>query len=68
MRDKHARSIAKAVSWRIMATIITSTLVFLFTGLWALSLTIGAVEFLLKTVVFYIHERAWFMIRWGRDD
>ncbi len=68
MKDKHVRSVAKAVSWRIMATVITSTLVFLFTGLWTISLAVGLVEFVIKSLVFYIHERAWFMIRWGTHD
>jgi uncharacterized membrane protein len=66
MEDKHARSIAKAISWRIFGTIITATLVFLFTGRWTISLAIGAVEFIVKSLAFYLHERAWFVIKWGR--
>ena len=68
MTDKHTRSFAKAISWRIIGTVITSTLVFLFTGQWALSLAVGAIEFVLKSLAFYVHERIWFMIRWGRRD
>jgi len=68
MNDRHRRSIAKAVSWRIMATFITSALVFIFTGLWTISLAVGFTEFLIKSLVFYIHERIWFKIRWGRSD
>lgn len=68
MKDKHTRSAAKAVSWRIIGTIITSTLVFLFTGLWAISLVVGSLEFFIKSLAFYLHERVWFSIKWGRED
>jgi adenylylsulfate kinase len=68
MNDKHVRSVAKSISWRIIGTIITSTLVFLFTGLWAISLVVGAMEFVVKLLAFYIHERVWFKIGWGKRD
>ena len=63
--DKHKRSIAKAVSWRILATLITMILVFIFTGEMFLSLGIGFFELLSKIVLYYIHERVWFRITWG---
>jgi adenylylsulfate kinase len=66
MADNHMRSLAKAVSWRIMGTMITSLLVFLFTGKWLLSLAIGGIEFLVKIGAFYVHERLWLFIKWGR--
>jgi len=68
MKDKHLRSIAKSISWRIIGTIITSALVFLFTRQWAMSLTVGAMEFVVKSLAFYVHERVWFTIGWGRSD
>ena len=66
MNDKYLRSLAKSLSYRICGTIVTSTLVFLFTEKWFLSLTVGAAEFFLKIVFFYIHERVWCMVKWGK--
>ena len=45
-RESHARSVLKAVSWRIFGTAVTSALVYVFTRRLALSLTVGGVEFL----------------------
>jgi len=66
MADKHIRSLAKGVSWRFIATLTTMTLVFLFTRNLSLSLSIGVFDVLLKLFFYYIHERAWNGITWGR--
>ena len=52
-REKHRRSVAKAVSWRITATITTMILVYFFTGSFALSLGLGAVELVVKLALYY---------------
>ena len=55
-RESHARSILKAVSWRIFGTVVTSALVYVFTRRLALSLTVGGLEFLSKIGLFWVHE------------
>jgi adenylylsulfate kinase len=67
-RETHTRSIAKAVSWRILGTVATSLLVFLFTRKFILSLAIGATEFVTKIGLFWVHERLWDTIRLGRRE
>src|SRR6266581_1827775 len=64
--ETHVRSVAKAVSWRIMGTLATSLLVFLFTRRWALSLAVGGVEFVSKIGLFWVHERVWDRLRYGK--
>lgn len=64
--ESHARSVAKALTWRVVGTVATSALVFLFTRKVALSLTVGAVEFVSKIGLFWLHERAWDRVRIGR--
>ena len=64
--ETHARSIAKAVSWRIVATLTTTLLVFVFTGNLAVSGGVGLTELLTKTVIYYAHERVWNAISFGR--
>lgn len=65
--ESHLRTIAKAISWRIWGTVTTAAVVWLFTKQWELALSIGALEFALKTIIFYVHERLWHVIPFGRS-
>jgi uncharacterized membrane protein len=64
--EPHWRSIAKAVSWRAVGTIDTIVISFLVTGKVKFALSIGFVELFTKIVLFYLHERAWHRIPYGR--
>ncbi len=46
--EAHSRTIAKAISWRALATLTTMTIVFLFTKRIMLSLGIGFAEIIAK--------------------
>lgn len=65
--EKSTRSLAKAISWRMVATITTIFLVFLFTGNLVLSSSIGFTEVLFKIFVYYLHERIWNLSNYGRE-
>ena len=64
--DKHVRSIAKSISWRVIATCTTMILVFVFTGKLALAASIGFFEVIIKLTIYYAHERAWANVTWGK--
>jgi len=64
--EKRVRSLLKAISWRIVATSTTILLVFLFTGNMVISVGVGSLELLLKTVIYYLHERIWNMLNFGK--
>lgn len=66
-RDAHLRSLAKAVSWRIVGSADTLVLSYLVTGnlIWAGSIV--GLEAFTKVALFYLHERVWRRIHW-RDD
>ena len=66
MIEKNARSIFKAITWRILATIITVALIYLFTKNIALTLSVGAFDIIIKLIVYYLHERAWNRVNWGK--
>jgi uncharacterized membrane protein len=57
--DKPIKSIMKAVSWRIVGTIDTMVISYFITGKVTIALSIGSVEVLTKTVLYYFHERLW---------
>ena len=66
MADKHYRSLAKAVSWRVTGTIDTMVVSYLVTHQIKWALTISAVEFCTKILLFYGHERLWEKLSFGR--
>lgn len=67
-RETHARSVMKAISWRVTGTVITTALVFLLTRRFVLSLAVGGLEFVSKIGMFWFHERAWDRLRFGREE
>jgi adenylylsulfate kinase len=60
------RSLAKTISWRILATLTTGTIVWLLTGELTLAVAVGGIEAVTKMVLYYGHERLWDRIRVGR--
>ena len=66
MADKHYRSLAKAVSWRITGTVDTVLISYLITGHIRWALSIGFVELFTKVALYYAHERLWNKISFGR--
>jgi len=65
-REDHHRSLAKAISWRMIATLTTMAIVFIFTERLVLSLGVGLVEVITKCLLYYFHERLWGKISWGK--
>ncbi|MFH1563065.1 MAG: DUF2061 domain-containing protein [Nitrospirota bacterium] len=65
-KDAPLRSIIKALSWRIFGTITTVLIVFVFTRKVVLSLGVGAAEMVIKLIFYYIHERIWTGIPFGK--
>ena len=66
--ESKKRSIAKAISWRIIATIITSSLVLVLTGEWEFAATVGLADTSLKFFIYFSHERFWNRITYGRGE
>jgi uncharacterized membrane protein len=67
-KESTGRSIAKTLSWRIIATITTIILVYLFTDEISLAFQVGLIEVFLKMLVYFFHERAWDKIKFGREE
>ena len=64
---KRVRSLAKAVSYRILGSGTTVVVAYLVTGDVALSGAVGVGDLILKTAAYYVHERIWANIAWGRS-
>lgn len=57
--DSYLKSIIKAFSYRVIATVLTFLVCYKFTGKAGLSVTITLAELIVKTITYYIHERIW---------
>lgn len=64
--DGHLRSLVKAATWRVTGTIDTFVLSFFFTKSVKLASSIAFTEVVTKIALFYMHERMWNRISWGR--
>jgi uncharacterized membrane protein len=63
----HGRSFVKAVTWRTTGTIDTFILSYLITGKTKLALAISGMEIFTKIFLYYVHERVWNKVKWGRE-
>lgn len=63
--ERHRRSFVKAVSWRVLGSIDTFLLSWLFTGNPKAAGAIATTEVITKMFLYYFHERAWSSIHWG---
>ena len=64
--ETHYRSIAKAISYRILGSMTTAGIFYVLTGRDSLSLEAGALDMALKIFAYWIHERIWNHIDFGR--
>lgn len=64
--EKTYRSITKAFSWRITGTLDTIIVSYIITGKVSYALSIGGIEVVSKFILYFIHERIWNKIKWGR--
>ncbi|MGH9385401.1 MAG: adenylyl-sulfate kinase [Vicinamibacterales bacterium] len=67
-RETHARSVMKAISWRVMGTVATTVLVLIMTRRFSLALAVGGLEFISKIGIYWVHERVWDRLRFGKEE
>lgn len=68
LSDTAVRSLAKAVSWRVTGTVDTFIISWLITGQVLLASGIALTEIMTKVILFWLHERVWNNVLWGRND
>ena len=65
--ETHKRSLAKMVSWRAIGIIFWPTISYIITGDWVETAWLTG-AFLFMTGMYYLHERFWDRIKWGKDN
>ena len=64
--ENHKRSIIKTLTWRVLATVITTLVVYVFTREVVLAAGVGFADAMIKIFAYYSHERLWNRIDFGR--
>jgi uncharacterized membrane protein len=67
MKDSNARSIVKTVSWRLTGSGATFLVSYLITGNFNMAGTIALIQLTTNTILYYVHERIWNKINWGKN-
>lgn len=66
MSDTPRRSLVKTVSWRLTGSGATFLISYLIAGDFAVAGTIAVVQLVSNTILYFVHERIWNRISWGR--
>jgi len=64
--ESPSRSIVKSISWRIIGTLDTIFISWIVTGKLTLAFSIGLIELITKMILYFLHERIWNTIKWGK--
>lgn len=59
------RHLLKAITWRLIATFITFILTWIITGQIELGFKVGVLDVIIKIILYYLHERAWYKSNFG---
>jgi uncharacterized membrane protein len=65
--ESKSRSIAKAVSYRVLGSTTTALIAFVLTRKAGLSADLGILDLVLKIGLYFVHERLWNHITFGRS-
>lgn len=64
--EKHPRTIAKVISWRVALTTSHIVNAFIVTGSWVTGLQIAGLAAIINSILFWLHERVWNRAQWNR--
>lgn len=68
MRETRRRAVTKALTYRFWQSANMFVIAYLVTGSVQVSSVIVGIEFFVKIIVYFIHERIWEHVKWGRHD
>jgi adenylylsulfate kinase len=65
--ESHSRSLVKAVTYRVFGSATTAGIVFFYSGSAKVAGGAGLIDAVSKIVLYFLHERAWHYIPFGRE-
>lgn len=65
--ERHSRTILKSITWRVLAFCASITVLYYLTGDINRSLYHAIIIEIVKTIIYYAHERLWNMTDFGQE-
>ncbi|MDD3686798.1 MAG: DUF2061 domain-containing protein [Bacteroidales bacterium] len=70
VRERPIKSVIKTITWRIVASVTTFFLAYFFfkddANAAEKATGVASAEAIIKMVLYFLHERAWNVVRWGK--
>jgi len=66
--EHRKRSLCKTLSWRLFSFLLTVTIIYAYTKKLSQAISVGAGIDLVKMVLYYVHERIWNRVDFGRHE
>jgi uncharacterized membrane protein len=66
MTESHARTVARMISYRLTAWLLTVPFTYMLTGDWGTAMEGSLILHIALTLDYYVHERIWLKIKWGK--
>ena len=67
-KETHKRSLIKTITWKVVSIIIAWLVAYFLTDNYETAIKITIIGSLLGLIWFYVHERIWCHIDWGRIE
>jgi uncharacterized membrane protein len=67
MTDSVQRSFIKTISWRLTGSGATFIISYIITGNFSIAGSIALLQITVNTLLYFLHERVWNLIRWGKN-
>ena len=64
--ESHKRTFIKTMSWRVIATTVTMLVSYIWLGEWTSAISLAITANLIKSLLYYLHERGWNKLDFGR--
>lgn len=66
--ETNKRSLLKTITWRLTGSGATFLISLIISGNINLAGTIAVIQLVANTLLYYVHERIWNKIKWGRTN
>lgn len=66
IRTTRMRSLIKAMTWMTLATVSGFLLIYILTDELTLAAGFATINFVIKSILYYLHERGWDVVKWGK--
>lgn len=66
-KESNFRSIAKTIGWRLIVLVLDFSIAYIFLKDLSIATSFAIVKLVVATFAYYIHERIWNKINWGKS-